>query len=257
MGRLTLVEDAALAADMVREAGQLAAQMRGEGLRTETKSSLTDVVTAADRAAERLITDHLTAFRPEDGVLGEEGAAKDGSSGRTWVIDPVDGTYNYVQGLSWWCSAVALVEGDDVVLGAVYHPHDDLLYVGGPDLAPTRNGELIAPLGDVPLSEACVATYLHPPHHATAVGDAYRRMAAEAATLRLLGSGTLEAMAVAQGQLHLTAQHSVPAWDRLPGEAIIRGVGGVVRTTHAAGVEWTAMGAPTAVHDALAAFADG
>ena len=69
---MTLVEDAALAADLVREAGELAAQMRGEGLRTETKSSRTDLVTAADRAAERLITDHLAAFRPTDGVLGEE-----------------------------------------------------------------------------------------------------------------------------------------------------------------------------------------
>jgi fructose-1,6-bisphosphatase/inositol monophosphatase family enzyme len=254
---LTLVEDAALAADLVREAGELAAQMRGEGLRTETKSSRTDLVTAADRAAERLITDHLAAFRPTDGVLGEEGASRAGSTARTWVIDPIDGTYNFVQGLTWWCSALALVEDGDVVLGAVYHPHDDVLYVGGPDLSPTRNGELIPPLADVPLGQACVATYLHPPHHPTAVGDAYRRMAAEAATLRLLGSGTLEAVAVAQGQLHLTAQHSVPDWDRLPGEAIIRGVGGVSRTVDAAGVTWPVMGAPTAVHDALAAFAAG
>ena len=119
---MSLVADAALAADLVREAGQLAAEMRGDGLRTEHKSSLTDVVTAADRAAERLITDHLAAFRPADGVLGEEGASKDGTSGRTWVIDPVDGTYNFVSGLDWWCSAIALTDGDCLVLGAVHHP---------------------------------------------------------------------------------------------------------------------------------------
>ena len=251
---MSLVADAALAADLVREAGQLAAEMRGDGLRTEHKSSLTDVVTAADRAAERLITDHLAAFRPADGVLGEEGASKDGTSGRTWVIDPVDGTYNFVQGLTWWCSAVALVEDGDVVLGAVYHPHDDVLFVGGPDLPPTRNGELIPSIEDVPLARACVATYLPPPHQSTQVGAAYRRMAGSAATLRLLGSGTLEAMAVAQGQIHLTAQHSVPDWDRLPGEAIIRGVGGVSRSVDAAGVTWTAMGPPTAVRQAVAAL---
>ena len=56
------------------------------------------------------------------------------ASGRTWVIDPVDGTYNFVHGLTWWCSAIALVVDDEPLLGAVYHPHDDALYVGGPGL---------------------------------------------------------------------------------------------------------------------------
>lgn len=253
---MTLHDDAALAADLVREAGTLAAQMRDDGVRTETKGSRTDLVTAADRAAERLITDHLAAFRPGDAVLGEEGAEKDGTTGRTWVIDPVDGTYNFVRGLTWWCSAVALVEDDEVVLGAVYHPHEDALYVGGPDLPSTRNGRPLGPRSDVPLAEACMVTYLHPPHHSSEVGDAYRRMAGRAATLRLLGSGTLEAMAVAQGQLDVTAQHSVPLWDRLPGEAIIRGAGGAASRTTAAGVEWSVAGAPTAVSDVIAALED-
>ncbi|MGH3412102.1 MAG: inositol monophosphatase family protein [Marmoricola sp.] len=246
--------DAALAADLVREAGTLAQQMRPAGLRTHRKTSASDLVTSADRAAERLITDHLAAFRPDDGVLGEEGSSRPGSSGRTWVIDPVDGTYNFVHGLAWWCSAVALVEAGDVVLAAVHHPHEHLLYVGGPELPPTRNGEPLAGLEDRPLAESCLTTYLHPPLYGEQVGRAFGRMVAGAATLRMTGSGTLDALAVAQGQAHVLCQHSVPDWDWYPGSAIVRGVGGAARRTTAAGVEWSMAGAPTAVDELVAAL---
>jgi fructose-1,6-bisphosphatase/inositol monophosphatase family enzyme len=70
----------------------------------------------------------------------------------------------------------------------------------------------------------------------------------------MLGSGSMDLTAVAQGQLHLSCQHSVPAWDRLPGAALVRGVGGVSRQVSAAGKEWTLTGAPTAVAEAVAAL---
>lgn len=251
-----LSADAALAADLVREAGSLARRMLAEGLDTERKTSVSDVVTAADRAAERLVLDRLRAERPEDAVVGEEGTDHPGTSGRTWVIDPVDGTYNFTHGLDWWCSAVALRDEEDVLLGAVHHPAVGRRYVGGPDLWPTRNGEPMLPIKDVALADTCAATYLHPP-----VGDergaAFTRVVDGLATLRMLGSGTLDAMAVAQGSLGVTFQHSVADWDRLPGEAIIRGLGGTTRLVPAAGVEWYVAGAPTAVGEACAALIDG
>jgi fructose-1,6-bisphosphatase/inositol monophosphatase family enzyme len=248
-----LLSDAALAVDLVREAGDLAAELRAEGLRTERKTSASDVVTAADRAAERLIADHLAVHRPDDGLLGEEGAARASRSGRTWVIDPVDGTYNFVRGLPWWCSAVALVEGDlasgeyDVLLGAVHEPEAGLLYIGGPDLPPTRNGENLDALGDHALAGSCVATYLHPPFLDGAVGEAFIDVIRRAETLRMLGSGTLDHLAVAQGGMDVFFQHSVAPWDWLPGSAIVRGVGGSARQVEAAGVVWSVAGAPTAV----------
>ena len=133
---MTLAQDAALATRLVRDAGELAHRMRAAGLDAEAKTSISDVVTAADRAAEQLVADTLAAERPDDGVLGEEGASRTGTSGRTWVIDPVDGTYNFVAGLDWWCSALALTEGDDLVLGAVHHPASGRTFVGGPGLSP-------------------------------------------------------------------------------------------------------------------------
>jgi myo-inositol-1(or 4)-monophosphatase len=251
-----LAEDAALAADLVREAGLLAQDLRGSGLRVETKSSVSDVVTAADRAAERLVVDHLAAFRPDDGVLAEEGNERRSTSGRTWLIDPVDGTYNFVHGLSWWCSAVALVEGDDVVLGAVYHPADDMLYLGGPDLATTRNGEPVGPIVDVDLAHSCVSTYLHPPFFDGTVGETFARVVGNAATLRMLGSGSMDLAAVAQGHLGVFVQHSVAPWDWWPGSALVRGAGGDTRQLTVDGAVWSVAGAPTAVSEVCAALED-
>jgi fructose-1,6-bisphosphatase/inositol monophosphatase family enzyme len=251
-----LAEDAALAADLVREAGQLARELRESGLRVDTKTSVSDVVTAADHAAERLVVDHLGAWRPEDGVIGEEGNERPSTSGRTWVIDPVDGTYNFVRGLAWWCSAVALVEDGDVRLGAIYHPHEDVLYVGGPGLPTTRNGVPVEPLPDVALAETCVSTYLHPPFFDGEVGALFTRVVEGAATLRMLGSGSLDLCAVAQGRLGVFVQHTVADWDWWPGSAIVRGCGGVVRRVPAAGVTWSVAGAPTAVAEVAASLGE-
>jgi myo-inositol-1(or 4)-monophosphatase len=248
--------DAALAADLVREAGLLAQELRGPGLAVDTKTSVSDVVTAADHAAERLIVDHLAAWRPDDGILGEEGAERPSASGLTWVIDPVDGTYNFVHGLSWWCSAVALLDDEDVRLGAIYHPDAEVLYVGGPEHAPTRNGEPLPPIVDRPLAQSCVSTYLHPPFYDSETGAAFARAVRGAATLRMLGSGSLDLAAVAQGHLGVFVQHSVADWDWYPGSAIVRGAGGAARRVTVEGKIWSVAGAPTAVAEVCAALED-
>ncbi|HEY1135135.1 MAG TPA: inositol monophosphatase [Nocardioides sp.] len=250
-------DDVRLAGALVREAGSLAARMRAagvEGLRVEQKTSVSDVVTAADRAAEELVAGRLADERPADGVLGEEGVDEPGTSGRRWVVDPVDGTYNFLSGLTWWCSAVALLDGDDLVLGAIYHPHDDELFLGGPGLPSTRNGVAIAPLADVSLGRTSMATYFNPRSLASSAGAAFYRAAGSAAAVRMLGSGSMDATAVAQGRVGLVLQHSVPPWDELPGAAIVRGVGGTTRRVRHEGLEWYAAGAPTAVDQACAAL---
>jgi fructose-1,6-bisphosphatase/inositol monophosphatase family enzyme len=250
----SVAADAQLAGELVRDAGRLAFGMRRGGIDARTKSSVSDVVTEADHAAEALIVERLQRERSADGVLGEEGSAHVGTSGRTWVIDPVDGTYNFVSGLTWWCSALALTDGDDLVLGAVYHPFEDVLFVGGPGLPTTRNGEPLPPLDDRPLGESCLTTYLHPPFYGDEVGRAFGRVVAGVATVRMLGSGSMDLAAIAQGQLHVSCQHSVPPWDRLPGAALVLGVGGAHRRTSAAGVEWSVTGVPTAVEAICAAL---
>lgn len=248
------VDDTQLATRLVREAGTLAAAMRRDGIAAETKTHVSDVVTAADRAAEALVVEAIRRERPDDSIIGEEGAEHTGTSGRTWVIDPVDGTYNFHRGLQWWCSALALTDGDDVLLGAVHHPASGQTFLGGPDLPSTREGEGLARLVDRPLGEACATTYLHPPFYDGEVGAAFTRAVRGVATLRMMGSGTMDAMAIAQGHADVLFQHSVPDWDRLPGAAIVRGVGGAARVVRAGGVDWSVVGVPTAVAAVCAAL---
>ena len=109
--------DAHLAQALVYNAGRLAWRLREMGVDVEQKTSISDVVTDADRAAERFVAGVLEAVRPEDGILGEEGAARESQSGRTWVIDPVDGTYNFSSGSDYWCSALALADATGAQIG--------------------------------------------------------------------------------------------------------------------------------------------
>lgn len=113
------------------------------------------MVTAADRAAEDFVAEALRTLRPQDGLLGEEGTSAPSESGRTWVIDPVDGTYNFTTGSDYWCSALALVDGDPedpekLYFGAVHRPAMGYTWFGGPDLPTTLDGTPVGTLPDLP-----------------------------------------------------------------------------------------------------------
>jgi fructose-1,6-bisphosphatase/inositol monophosphatase family enzyme len=239
-------DDFELAAALVRDAGDLAARMLRDGLKVEHKTSISDVVSAADKAAEQLVADRLAADRPDDGVIGEEGADRPGK--RTWYIDPVDGTYNFLSGLPVWCSAVALVDEDGPVLGAIYQPTADELWVGGRDHPTTCNGVLVEPLADQPLAAVSIATYLHP----TTLGDDARRLpllrAMEgAATVRMLGSGSVELAAVAAGRLGVYLQANSLPWDWLPGATIVEAAGGATAVLTLGAHRWHVAGPRVAV----------
>jgi myo-inositol-1(or 4)-monophosphatase len=242
------VDDLALAAALVRDAGTLAAQMLREGLRTEHKTSVSDVVSAADHAAEGLIADRLHADRPDDGVIGEEGTARAGT--RTWYVDPVDGTYNFLSGLPEWCSAVALADTDGPVLGAVYQPSVDELWLGGRDHPSSCNGTSLARLENQPLSQVSLASYLHP---TTLPDDSMRvpwlRVVQGAATVRMLGSGSIELASVAAGRLGGWVQTGSTPWDWLPGVALIGAVGGAAEVVEVHGHRWHLAGSHQVVEE--------
>ncbi|MBA8795367.1 fructose-1,6-bisphosphatase/inositol monophosphatase family enzyme [Friedmanniella endophytica] len=244
--------DLELAGSLVREAGELAARMRAQGVRTDRKTSVSDVVTDADRAAEELVTRRLGTERPDDGLVGEEGARRAGD--RTWFVDPVDGTYNFVSGLPIWCSAVALARGDTPLLGAVYQPSTGELWLGGEDDPTTLDGEPVAPLVDRPLAEVSLASYLHP----TRLDDDRRlpvlSVIAGAATVRVLGSGSVELASVAGGRLGAFLQANALPWDWLPGAALVRAAGGRAEVVEHRGQRWHVAGSPRTVDDILAAL---
>lgn len=238
--------DQVLASALVRAAGNYATALREQGVETELKTSASDVVTAADRAGERLIAEVLGRLRPEDGITGEEGTAKASANGRRWIIDPVDGTYNFTSQSSYWCSALALVDKNsksDVEFGAVYRPATDELFIGGPTTQTTRNGKDLSPIGNEPAEKLCIGTYLHPTSLLNdATRDAWIAVVGEFATLRMLGAGSVDLSYVASGKLGAWMQHSVADWDWLPGKAIIEGAGGATRKASGGGVEWCVAG---------------
>ena len=254
--------DLDLARRLVEGAGQAALGVRQrDDLRATTKSGPTDVVTEADLVAERSVVDLLARERPDDAVLGEEGAVRPGSSGRTWVIDPVDGTYNFLRGSRRWCSAVALSEAEVPLLGAVASPTSGEVTVGGPGLGVQTidaSGQVstASPLLERDLSASALLTYLHPPFHDDVVGESWRRLVAGVATLRMTGSGSLDALDVVRGRADLVVHHSAPVWDRWPGQALLCALGGEARLLTAAGVEWYVAGHPRAVAQACELLTD-
>jgi myo-inositol-1(or 4)-monophosphatase len=242
------VDDPALAASLVHDAGTLAARMLADGLQAQYKTSVSDIVTAADKAAEALIGERLAAERPDDGVVGEEGTSRPGE--RVWYLDPVDGTYNFLSGLPEWCSAVALCAGSQALVGAVYQASSDELWLGGVDVPTSRNAVPVAPLVDRPLAHVSIASYLHP---TTLPDDSVRvpllRAVQGAATVRMLGSGSVERAAVAAGRLGAWVQYSSLPWDWYPGAALVRAAGGTAEIVPAHGHDWHIAGSKQTVDE--------
>lgn len=235
--------DAHLAQALVYNAGRLAWRMREQGIDVDQKTSISDVVTDADRATERFVAGVLEVVRPEDGILGEEGATRPSTSGRNWVIDPVDGTYNFASGSDYWCSALALTDAEGVIMGAVHRPAMGYTWFGGRDFPTSRDGKDVAKLQDKPANETSMATYLHP----TSIKDpeiraAWQRVSEHFATVRMLGAGSVDLSSVADGTWGAWMQHSVADWDWFPGKALVEAAGGAARKVEAGGVEWCIAG---------------
>lgn len=235
--------DAHLAQALVYNAGRLAWRLREQGVGIEQKTSVSDVVTDADFAAERFVAGVLEALRGEDGIVGEEGANRESKSGRTWVIDPVDGTYNFASGSDYWCSALALVDDEGVILGAVHRPAMGYTWFGGRDHATSLDGKDVAKLSDTTADKLCLSTYLHPTSMADPkIAAAWEKVAPHFATVRMLGAGSVDLSCVADGTWGAWMQHSVKDWDWYPGQALVLAAGGAARKVEAGGVEWCIAG---------------
>ncbi len=119
-----------VAVDAARAAGALLLERVGRGAESEveSKSTPTDLVSAADLAAESAIRELLRERRPHDGFVGEEGGSEGGASGLDWVVDPLDGTVNFLFGIPQWCVSVAVRDAEGMVAGAVYDANRDELF---------------------------------------------------------------------------------------------------------------------------------
>jgi myo-inositol-1(or 4)-monophosphatase len=230
----------------------LAAAREGEGgLDVQAKESPADLVSAADTAAEQAIARLLRTERPDDSLVGEEGASAATGGSRRWLVDGIDGTFNFLSGIPHWCVAVGLEERGEPAAAAVYDPSAGELFLAGPGHPTTLNGEPVTIRTGRTLEQAAVATYLR--EDKSKDRDAtLGRLVDHTGIVRAGGAGTLELAWVAAGRGDAWVQPNVSAWDWVPGAALVRHAGGTT-TVLDGEPAWHIAGARALV-DALAAI---
>jgi myo-inositol-1(or 4)-monophosphatase len=234
-----------LAEEVARRAAVLVREHAADGVSVAaTKSSEVDVVTAADRASEELIRRLILAARPDDSFLGEEGDDIAGSSGVRWIVDPIDGTVNFLYGIPEYAVSIAAEAGGEVVAGVVMDVAKDVLYAGHVGGGATRDGRPIAVRGPAPLAHRLIATgfnYTRPVREVQAAAAA--RLLPEIRDLRRTGSCALDLCRVAEGALDGYVEEGVHLWDHAAGGLIARLAGArVLVTVGAAGTEAVVCG---------------
>jgi myo-inositol-1(or 4)-monophosphatase len=222
-----MTADLDLAARAVRAGATAALKAAGQGgLDVETKLSPADLVSTADTAAEQAIVALLGAERPNDALLGEEGATRATANGRRWVIDGIDGTFNFLSGIPHWCVAVGLETHSEPTTAAVYDPSADELFLAAPGHPTTVNDTPARVRTGRTLKQAGVATYLR--EDKSKDRETWlARLVDHTGVVRAGGAGTLELAWVAAGRVDAWAQPNVSDWDWVPGAALVRHAGGV------------------------------
>jgi len=219
-----------LAVSVAERAGALLLGVLGdERVAVETKSSGTDMVTEMDRAAERAIIDGIRAHRPHDAFLGEEGADEAGTSGVRWVIDPLDGTTNYLYRFPVWAVSVAAEVEGETVAGAVHDPLHRETFRAVKHGGALRNGVPLRVGGASELATALVATGFSydPPtrrHQAAALAGIIHQVR----DVRRAGAAALDLCWVASGRLDLYYESGLHAWDWAAAALVATEAGAVV-----------------------------
>jgi myo-inositol-1(or 4)-monophosphatase len=236
-----------LALETAREAGRLVVSMRGRGVDVaDTKSSPVDVVTEADRACEELILARLLVARPTDGFVGEEGDDVQGTSGVRWIVDPIDGTVNYLYGLPHYAVSIAVARGDEVVAGVVLSPVPGLEYAASLGGGATCNGAPVLVRPTPPLDQSLVATGFG---YETAVRErqahSVARMLPRVRDIRRQGSCALDLCAVAAGQADAYVEEGPHLWDYAAGALIAREAGATVEIWTSVAGQDLVVAAPT------------
>jgi len=248
---------ATAAGSLLREhARSLAA---GADLEVRHKDSVTDPVSMADGAAERAIVERLTAARPEDGILGEEGEGRRlGSTGLTWVIDPLDGTVNFLYGQPNWVVSIAASDADGPVAGAVLQPATGELFHAARGRGAWLGERRLGVTGVEELGLALVATgFSYDPGARSAWGAHVGTLLGEVRDIRRGGAAALDLAWVAAGRLDGYLEFTLHPWDWAAGQLLVTEAGGRVSevTATLGGKRRDGLvAAGPAVHDRLLAF---
>jgi len=208
-----------LAARLAREAGDMVANGRRTGdLGVRTKSTATDMVTRWDSASESLIVDALRAARPRDGIVGEEGARVDGTSGIDWYVDPIDGTTNFLYGLGGYAVSIAAADSTGPVAGAVFVPASRELFTAARGRGAFLGSTPITCSTSTTLDTALVATgFSYDSDHRRVQGSRVGAMLPHVRDIRRLGAAAIDLCHVACGRVDAYFEEHLQAWDLAAG----------------------------------------
>jgi myo-inositol-1(or 4)-monophosphatase len=255
-----------IAVEAAKMAGGLLLERAQAGSEREvtSKSTPTDLVSEADLASERAIRALLAKRRPDDGFVGEEGGSEHGTSGLDWVVDPLDGTVNFLFGIPQWCVSVAVRDGAGGTLaGAVYDPNRGELFTA------TRDGSarMSGPGGAIELcgsqrgelATAMVATgFAYDAKVRLAQAQVLARAAGEVRDIRRFGSAALDLAWTAAGRFDAYFERTVKPWDIAAGALVCERAGlSVLELEEHEDLPYGILAAPSAIADELLELVGG
>ncbi len=228
-----LQELSVLAINIAHEAGALLMD-RPQDLGATTKTSPTDTVTIMDKRSEKMIIESILQARPDDGFLGEEGAERESKSGVRWIVDPLDGTTNYLYNLPGWCVSIGVQAQDrsgewSTVVGVVYSPTTLRLYSAIRGAGALLNGATIKCNDPVTLSQSLLATgFGYESARRVRQGEVLAALAGEVRDIRRMGAAALDLCHVASGGVDAFFERGLAPWDHTAGALIAREAGAIV-----------------------------
>jgi myo-inositol-1(or 4)-monophosphatase len=235
--------EAALAAGSLLREGQ-----REVGASAETKTSGTDMVTEMDRASEALLARTLLTARPDDAFLGEEGTAGAGTSGVRWVVDPLDGTTNYLYGFPAWAVSVAAEVDGQVAVGVVHDPSHEELFTAVRGGGAQCNQRPMRVAGPADLSTALLATgFSYDPAARGLQGAVLAHVLPSVRDVRRAGAAALDLCWVGLGRLDLYYERGIQPWDWAAVSLVASEAGAVVTATD----DGSVLAAPPQLHDPM------
>ena len=254
-----------LAREMAHSAGEILLDGRPDAPRaavvsTSTKTSPTDIVTERDIASEKAIVAAIESRRPDDAILGEEGTNRSGTSGFTWIIDPLDGTINYLYGSPQWAVSIAVADSDGPLVGVVYAPAVGVEYWAMRGQGAFREDAAgvvqLPPIEDVELGHALFATgFGYRTERRVQQANVMASVLPKIRDIRRKGSAALDLCMVAAGMVNGYFERGAHPWDYAAGALIATETGAVVSGLHGkpAGVDMV-VAAPPQVHAGITAL---
>lgn len=220
-----------VAIEVARRGGAVLMEHRQRGLSgVMTKTTDTDLVSDADRAAEELIVKLISEAFPNDGIVGEEGALTKGTSGRRWLVDPLDGTTNFVYGIDAFCVSVGVEDDGGPLVGCVHDPVRGETFSAAREEGAELDGHPLAPAEISQVNRALVGTgFSYRSDQREWQAKVVSHLLPRVRDIRRMGSAALDLCWVAAGRLDAHVERGLAPWDHAAGALIAAEAGAAVR----------------------------